>query len=94
MPRTSGRLVQGHAARALSAAARGASGKSELAALVADTLAKDADCRAHVVWVACGDARSEPLSQAQQQLAPLVRGERQAAAGSAGTPVQRDTWAW
>jgi hypothetical protein len=66
-------LVQGHAACMLSAALPPRSGKSELAALVADTLAKDADCRAHVVWVACGDVRSEPLTQAQQQLAPLVR---------------------
>ena len=50
-----------------------ASGKSGLAALVADTLAADPHCHAHIVWVACGSIPAEPLSQAQQQLAPLVR---------------------
>ena len=51
----------------------GASGKSGLAALVADTLATDRHCYAHIVWVACEGIPAEPLSQAQQKLVPLVR---------------------
>ena len=51
----------------------GASGKSGLAALVADTLATDRHCYAHIVWVACEGIPVEPLSQAQQKLVPLVR---------------------
>ncbi|KAK9837165.1 hypothetical protein WJX81_007626 [Elliptochloris bilobata] len=49
------------------------SGKSGLAALVADMLAKDPHCHAHVVWVACGSIQAEPLSQAQRKMEPLLR---------------------